>query len=277
MVHTFGPFQYDTEQRALTREGRPVHLIPKAIDILHVLLERRGRIVEKNELMNLVWPGTTVEEIGIARNVSILRKALGEDAEESRYIETIPKRGYRFIAAGGGVDTPAQTAARQRPSTRAKWFASAVAASAVLALIVYWQFYRPSSYLPGARASIVIVPFDIVGAGVDEPVAASLNDLLVTEISRIPGLHVVSPATVRRYRSIGFPMNLMARLLGSQVILEGAIHKIPAGVRANARLSDVHAGKVIWAETYEYDPATGKGASTAASRAAQELRTRLAR
>ena len=80
----------------LFRQGEVVPLVPKAIDTLHVLLERRGRVVEKAELMKLVWPDTTVEDVGLARNISLLRKAL--DDESGQYIETIPRRGYRFAA-----------------------------------------------------------------------------------------------------------------------------------------------------------------------------------
>ena len=105
MIHRFGPFQYDSEQRLLFRGGETVQLGPKAIDTLHVLIERRGRIVEKAELMKLVWPDTVVEDVGLARNVSLLRKALGDDGVESSYIETVPRRGYRFAAV---EDPPSQ-------------------------------------------------------------------------------------------------------------------------------------------------------------------------
>jgi DNA-binding winged helix-turn-helix (wHTH) protein len=95
-VFAFGPFHYDAEQRLLFRQDEVVPLVPKAIDTLHVLLERRGRVVEKADLMKLVWPDTTVEDVGLARNISLLRKAL--DDESGQYIETIPRRGYRFVA-----------------------------------------------------------------------------------------------------------------------------------------------------------------------------------
>ncbi|MGB7721535.1 MAG: transcriptional regulator, partial [Bryobacteraceae bacterium] len=91
-AYTFGPFHYDAEQRLLFRQDEVVPLVPKAIDTLHVLLDRRGRVVEKAELMKLVWPDTTVEDVGLARNISLLRKAL--DDESGQYIETIPRRGY---------------------------------------------------------------------------------------------------------------------------------------------------------------------------------------
>jgi DNA-binding winged helix-turn-helix (wHTH) protein len=100
-VYAFGPFHYDAEQRLLFRQGEVVPLVPKAIDTLHVLLERRGRVVEKADLMKLVWPDTTVEDVGLARNISLLRKAL--DDESGQYIETIPRRGYRFAAEAPGV------------------------------------------------------------------------------------------------------------------------------------------------------------------------------
>src|ERR1039458_657306 len=99
-VYRFGPFRFDPAERSLSRDGEPVLLMPKAIDTLAVLLERRGQVVEKAELMKLVWPDCVVEEIGLARNISLLRKALGENAES--YIETVPRRGDRFTARVGG-------------------------------------------------------------------------------------------------------------------------------------------------------------------------------
>jgi len=93
----FGPFRYDWEQRLLFREGETVPLAPKVGETLRVLLERRGTVVGKAELMRAVWPDTRVEDIGLARNISQLRKALGDESESGRYIETLPKRGYRFV------------------------------------------------------------------------------------------------------------------------------------------------------------------------------------
>src|ERR1039457_85041 len=98
MLYEFGPFRYDAAQRLLFRGGDLVPLVPKALETLHVLLERRGSLVEKSELMKLVWPDTNVEEVGLARNISLLRKALEDESEENPYIETIPRRGYRFAA-----------------------------------------------------------------------------------------------------------------------------------------------------------------------------------
>jgi Tol biopolymer transport system component/DNA-binding winged helix-turn-helix (wHTH) protein len=96
--YEFGPFRMDLGERLLLRDGEPVPLTPKAFETLLVLVQNRGHVVEKDELMNKVWPDTFVEEVGLARNISVLRKVLEGGSDRHHYIETIPKRGYRFRA-----------------------------------------------------------------------------------------------------------------------------------------------------------------------------------
>jgi len=96
--YEFGPFRVDPTERVLFRGGRPVPLPPKTFDTLVALLEKSGHIIEKDELMKKVWPDTFVEEVNLARHISNLRKALGAGDEEQLYIETVPRRGYRFVA-----------------------------------------------------------------------------------------------------------------------------------------------------------------------------------
>src|SRR5437899_7095885 len=97
-VYEFGPFRLAPTEGLLTRDGISVPLTPKAFETLVVLVEHNGHLVDKDELMRQVWPDTFVEEVGLARNVSSLRRALGEEPAAIRYIETVPKRGYRFVA-----------------------------------------------------------------------------------------------------------------------------------------------------------------------------------
>jgi eukaryotic-like serine/threonine-protein kinase len=97
-LYEFEPFRVDPAKRLLLRKGKPVPLTPKAFDTLLVLVEKRGQVVEKDVLMKLVWPDTVVEENNLAHNVFVLRKALGETADEHRYIITMPGRGYSFVA-----------------------------------------------------------------------------------------------------------------------------------------------------------------------------------
>jgi len=92
-VWEFGPFRLDESERLLLRNGRPVGLTPKVFDTLVALIEQSGHLVEKEELMARLWPDTFVEEGALTRNISDLRKALGQE----QYVETVPKRGYLFV------------------------------------------------------------------------------------------------------------------------------------------------------------------------------------
>src|SRR3984893_15710807 len=108
-VYEFGEFRIEADKRLLLRDGAPVPLTPKAFDTLLHLIQNRQRIVEKDELMQEIWPDTTVEENNLNQNISTLRRVLGESRGENRYIATIPGKGYRFIAdvdGGGGVSVP---------------------------------------------------------------------------------------------------------------------------------------------------------------------------
>ena len=93
----FGPFLLNPAERLLLRDGRAVPLTPKAFDLLALLVANSGHLLSKDELIEKLWPGTFVEEANLAYNVSAIRKALGEGSETDRYIETVPRRGYRFV------------------------------------------------------------------------------------------------------------------------------------------------------------------------------------
>src|SRR5262252_10166880 len=96
-IYEFGPYRLDAAERLLWRDGEVVPLQPKVFDLLLALVERHGRLLEKDELMRVVWPDAIVEEANLANNISILRKTLGENGQQ--FIETVPKRGYRFVAS----------------------------------------------------------------------------------------------------------------------------------------------------------------------------------
>src|SRR5262245_26357479 len=115
-IYEFGPFRLDVADHLLSRDGEAVPLTPKAFDLLLALVERHGRLLEKEELLKKVWPDTFVEEANLASNISQLRKALGDGENGHRYIETAPKRGYRFVASvreivgeGAGPDREGQS------------------------------------------------------------------------------------------------------------------------------------------------------------------------
>src|SRR6185503_6505442 len=94
----FGPFQLDLNDRLLTREGEVISLRPKATEILVKLVTNAGQLIKRDELLKEVWPDTFVEESNLSQTIFTLRKALGDNRTEPRYIETVPRRGYRFVA-----------------------------------------------------------------------------------------------------------------------------------------------------------------------------------
>jgi TolB-like protein len=252
-----------------------IPLAPKVSETLRVLLERHGTVVEKAELIREVWPDTKVEEIGLARNISQLRKVLGNGTEADRYIETLPKRGYRFVgdveSDGLEDDFAANTSIR---ATSFGWIRQGAFAAAALSLIlgfVYWQFYRPSRFLSsGAHAArIAVVPFECLSPELDCYVFPhALNDLLVANLSNFDGVQVLSPSTVHSYQRARLSLPFMARILGLDLLLEGTIQRVGDRVRVTPRLVDVHSAKLVWSLSYEY-PAEPSG--DAEGRAANEI------
>jgi DNA-binding winged helix-turn-helix (wHTH) protein len=97
-LYEFGGFSFDAEKKVLLRDGKPAQMTPKTLKLLQVLVENQGQIVEKEKLMAEVWADSFVEDSNLTFTVRQLRKALGDDAREPIYVETIPRRGYRFIA-----------------------------------------------------------------------------------------------------------------------------------------------------------------------------------
>src|ERR671934_713214 len=97
--YKFGPFSVDALNHVLLRDGEAVPLKPKVFDTLLVLVENRGRVLDKDELMSRLWPDTIVEEANLTQNIYLLRKALGEESQGEVYIRTMPRRGYRFVAS----------------------------------------------------------------------------------------------------------------------------------------------------------------------------------
>src|SRR5215831_10392785 len=120
-IYRFGHFTLDPTERVLSCEGTPVSLTPKAFDTLLCLVRNPGRMLTKDELLKQVWPDTFVEEVNLAVNISAIRKALGENPQDCRYIATVPGRGYRFIAevrnfvTHNGNGSPADTCAPSDP------------------------------------------------------------------------------------------------------------------------------------------------------------------
>src|SRR5438270_6906189 len=116
--YKFGPYCLDSEERVLRRGDEPLSLPPKDLETLLVLVERAGHIVDKDELLEKVWPGVFIEEGNLSRRIFNLRQVLGDGSDGQKYIETIPRRGYRFVAALQEDEEPAPLAASQSLDTQ---------------------------------------------------------------------------------------------------------------------------------------------------------------
>src|SRR5262245_16410175 len=221
-IYEFGHYQLDAAERLLMRDGAVVPLQPKVFDLLLALVERHGRLLEKDELMNLVWPDTVVEEANLANNISILRKTLGENGQQ--FIETVPKRGYRFVApvdklmdrsvepvvvelpqmqvtvaTGQEVDPDDRPGAPD--SVRPKRWRAALTSRWLLtltALIVagggFWVARtprQPSASVVRMPRSIAVLPFKpLASNNRDEVMEVGMADTLITKLSSLNQLIV---------------------------------------------------------------------------------------
>ena len=267
----FGAFRYDPAQRLLYRNGELVQLQPKVLELLEILLRRRGEAISRDDLLKALWPDCVVEEIGLARNVSLLRKALGEDA--GSYVETVPKRGYRFTAA------PPPAPKRTSRAWGARMWLFAVLATLTVGVTTYWQFYRSSRFFPQpvGTPSVAVVPFDRLTSDMDPAFGQPISDALATEISKLGRIQVTSPSTVRRYRRVGVPVALMDRVLGLDAVVEGTAQRFGTKVRISIWMTDAHSGKLIWADAFDLDAGDpGDAELKVAREVAAQIAARLA-
>src|SRR4026208_2519585 len=145
-IHRFSDFTIDIEQRVLLRGGKAIPMAPKVFETLLALVENHGRIVLKEELMKRLWPDTFVEESNLTFNIQQLRKSLGDNAREPLYIETIPRRGYRFIAEVKPLATPIAPAQIHTPRakvlTKPRVIAILAIAGVAIVGLLYWTVAR---------------------------------------------------------------------------------------------------------------------------------------
>jgi DNA-binding winged helix-turn-helix (wHTH) protein len=113
--YSFGPFSLDQEARVLLRDGEPIPMVGKTLDTLLVLVQNRGRLIDKDELLSRVWPDTVVEEANLSQNIFTIRKILGDTPKDRRYIATVAGRGYQFVAPVDEVQASAKVIRLQPP------------------------------------------------------------------------------------------------------------------------------------------------------------------
>ena len=220
-VYEFGPYRLDPNQRVLTRAGDNVSLTPKAIEILLMLVVNAGHLVEKDQLLKEVWPDTFVEESNLSQNIFILRRALGDERAGPRYIETVVRRGYRFVATVGVVD----------------------------------RDENPEIHVPAEaaqRAVVAVLPFiNATGDQEVEYLAEGVTDNIINSLSRVSKLRVMSRSSILRYKTKELDPQQIGHQLGASAVLIGKINSRRSGIAISVELVDASTGWQLWGESFD--------------------------
>jgi TolB-like protein/DNA-binding winged helix-turn-helix (wHTH) protein/Tfp pilus assembly protein PilF len=254
----FGAFEAEPEARELRKQGLRIRLPDQSFQILLVLLENPSRLVAREELHKRLWPADTFVEFDHNLNnaISRLREALGDSADSPRFIETLPRRGYRFLAeVHREGELTAQEAATQQQvrSAPRHWRLGAVAlAAAVLLLPVagYFALRTPAV----AIDSLVVLPLTDVrlgSSGEEDYFAYAMTDALTTELSKIGALRVTSLTSAMHFKDSKKRLPEIARELGVDAVVEGTVAREGNQVRITVQLIDAATDKHLWAETYQ--------------------------
>jgi TolB-like protein/DNA-binding winged helix-turn-helix (wHTH) protein/predicted Zn-dependent protease len=272
----FENFRLDTAQRLLFSGDQIVPLSPKAFDTLQVLIEAGGRIVVKEELLKKVWPDTFVEEGSLARNISILRKALGESPDDQKFIQTIPKRGYRFVApvkpAGesdkalvieehtqiqAAFDVETDSTTESGPAMPKRWRLSIVigclvVVTAAVVGVLAFQTGAKQWDKPSAIQSIAVLPLqNLSGDASQEYFSDGMTEALISSLAQIHALGVTSRTSIMRYKGTTKSVPEIGKELGVDAIVEGSVRRSGGRVRVSAQLIRAATDRHLWANDYE--------------------------
>src|SRR5262245_23080920 len=217
--YEFGPYRLDVGQRVLTRTGEAISLTPKATDILTLLVANAGQLMGKDELLKQVWPDTFVEESNLTQNIFLLRRVLGDERPAPRYIETVVRRGYRFVAnvrvVGGD---PGEAGSSGLPQDLRHSEASQHLRSVL-------HSYPTNVDDASERPSVAVLPFlNSTGDSDSEYLADGLTDNIVNNLSRVAKLRVMSRSAVFRYKTKKeLDPRIVGRELGVSTVLVGKL------------------------------------------------------
>jgi TolB-like protein/DNA-binding winged helix-turn-helix (wHTH) protein/Tfp pilus assembly protein PilF len=266
-LYEFGRFRLDGRERLLLRDGAIVSLTPKAFDLLLVLVERHGHLLGKEELFKAVWPDSFVEESSLSSNIALIRKALGEGMNGERYIETVPKRGYRFVASVKVVNRegaapvatalpvsaefaaaplPVKTASpaglRKRPAAILGVFALLLLALASVGLYLRFK--------PAPRTeSLAVLPFSADAQ--TEYLADGIAESLINNLSRLSNLRVTARATAFSYKGKEANPRQVGQELNVGTVLTGRVALRADSLTVQVEMVDAATGAQKWGERYQ--------------------------
>lgn len=226
-VYRFGPFELDGAEYRLQRNGVEVPLQLKAFETLCILVERAGRLLTKDDLLRQLWPGTIVEENNLNKNISMLRKALGDCPDGLSYIETVPRVGYRFAAQVEQVSAAGPT-------------------------LVIVPEPPPAPSVPPRRKSVAVLYFEnLSGVREDEYFRDGMTEDVITELEKIRELRLVPRTSMLAFRDKPAPITQVGEQLCADFVMEGSVRRAGDRLRITARLAETNSGHSVWAERYD--------------------------
>ena len=285
--YEFANFRIDVAKHRLLKDGEPLPVTPKAVEILLLLAQNSGRVVEKDELMAAIWPDTVVEESNLTQTVYVLRKVLGQDANGEKFIQTIPKRGYRFLhelraVAEETVQTierrttsptvigqekidPAEQAALPEthgPKDRSLESRSRVALRFILPLgaavlvislfFVYWNYKSSSRETRPSIRAIAVLPFQSIGLPEsDNYLGLGLADALISRLGNLKQIQVRPTSAVRGYETPPTDLKALGQQLKVDAVVEGNIQRVADRIRVTVQLVNVTNGAQLWSRQFD--------------------------
>jgi TolB-like protein/DNA-binding winged helix-turn-helix (wHTH) protein len=276
----FGPYELRPQSRELFKSGRRLKLRPQPFQVLHALLERSGHVVTREELRQILWPVETFVDFEHSLNTSIkeLRGVLNDSAGEPRYIETLPKLGYRIVVPvasdlpiGSTEAVPRPEASDAQASPPENGFldrlrhllaprprAIAIAASVVLLLglaaYLQWLRPRPRPEAPSARFMLAVLPFEnLTGDAAQDYFSDGMTEEMITHLGRLDPqrLGVIARTSVMHYKHGQEQLEEIGRELGVQYVLEGSVRRDADKVRISAQLIQTKDQTHLWARQYD--------------------------
>ena len=268
-IYSFDGFTVLTGSRLLrSAAGETVPLTPKVFDTLLYLVENAGRVIDKDELLTAIWPDAIVEENSLNKNISVLRRVLGEKQGENRYIATIPGRGYKFVAQVASSNTNESIESQPEEIEPSKHFdyenASvskntqfkpifiAIASIIVLGLVVTGIYFLRRPANETVARSVAVLPFKPLAADDrDEVLEIGMADTLIARLSNDRDIVVRPLASVRRFGNLEQDPLVAGRELGVEAVLDGSLQRVGDQIRINARLIQTADGASLWSETFD--------------------------
>jgi TolB-like protein/DNA-binding winged helix-turn-helix (wHTH) protein/Tfp pilus assembly protein PilF len=248
----------------LEKDGTEVKIEPKVMQVLVYLAEHAGEVASREALEAEIWSGLVVSYDAVSGSIIKLRKALGDDSREPRYIKTISKRGYRLIApvtpisepasSGPGVAAPVHSRSSfQKPGIR---YASIGIGLALILALGYWALAPKIGGVAATedKPSVIVLPFkNLSEAKGQEYISDGLTDDLITDLSRVDTLRVIAKQSSYFYKGAAVEPAEVRKQLGVKYIIEGSVRKSGNHMRINVQLTDTNKSQSVWAKRFDIE------------------------